>query len=69
MPIRVCIFDACKVLIAGIAEPASQLLPEGLSGWLGAHAPRPAPDRVAARALMAEAGHESGLSPRDRWRV
>lgn len=57
MPISACIFDAGKVLISGIAEPASQLLPEGLSGWLGAQAPRPAPDPVAARALIAEAGH------------
>jgi hypothetical protein len=64
MPIRVCIFDACKVLISGIAEPAGQLLPEGLSGWSGAHAPPPtAPGPVAARALMAEAR----LSQSHRW--
>lgn len=51
-----------QVLMSGMAEPASQLLPEGLSGWSAAHADRPAHDPDAARALMAEAGHPDGVT-------
>lgn len=51
-----------QVLMSGMAEPASQLLPEGLSGWSAAHAERPAHDPDAARALMAEAGHDDGFT-------
>lgn len=51
-----------QVLMAGMAEPASQLLPEGLSGWSAARAARPAHDPVAARALLAEAGVPDGFS-------
>jgi peptide/nickel transport system substrate-binding protein len=51
-----------QVLMSGMAEPASQLLPEGLSGWSAAHAARPAHDPATARALLAEAGLEGGFS-------
>ncbi len=51
-----------QVLMSGMAEPASQLLPQGLSGWSAARAERPAHDPDAARALMAEAGHDGGFS-------
>jgi peptide/nickel transport system substrate-binding protein len=50
-----------QVLMSGMAEPASQLLPEGLSGWSAARAARPAHDPDAARALMAEAGLPDGF--------
>ncbi len=50
-----------QVLMSGMAEPASQLLPEGLSGWSAAHAARPAHNQDAARALMAEAGLADGF--------
>jgi len=50
------------VLMSGMAEPASQLLPEGLSGWSAARAARPAHDPAAARALLAEAGLGAGFS-------
>ncbi|SDW43565.1 ABC transporter substrate-binding protein [Roseicitreum antarcticum] len=51
-----------QVLMSGMAEPASQLLPEGLSGWSAAHADRPAHEPDTARALMAEAGQADGFS-------
>lgn len=51
-----------QVLMSGMAEPASQLLPEGLSGWSAAHADRPAHDVDAARSLMAEAGFADGIT-------
>lgn len=51
-----------QVLMSGMAEPASQLLPEGLSGWSEPHAARPPHDEDAARALMAEAGYGEGFS-------
>ena len=50
------------VLMSGMAEPASQLLPEGLSGWSATRAARPAHDPAAARALLAEAGFAEGFS-------
>lgn len=50
-----------QVLMSGMAEPASQLLPEGLSGWSAAHAEVPAHDPDTARALMAEAGYGDGF--------
>ncbi len=50
------------VLMSGMAETASQLLPEGLSGWSAARAARPAHDPAAARALLAEAGLADGFS-------
>lgn len=51
-----------RVIMRGAAEPASQLLPEGLSGWSAEHAERPAYDPEAARALLAEAGYADGFS-------
>jgi peptide/nickel transport system substrate-binding protein len=51
-----------RIIMRGAAEPASQLLPAGLSGWSEAHAERPAFDPDAARALLAEAGHPEGFA-------
>lgn len=51
-----------RVIMRGAAEPVSQLLPAGLSGYSDAHADRPAFDPVAARALLAEAGYADGFS-------
>jgi peptide/nickel transport system substrate-binding protein len=61
-----------RVIMRGAAEPASQLLPDGLSGWSAAHAERPAFDAEAAKALLAEAGYSNGFSfglmcPNDRY--
>lgn len=61
-----------RVIMRGAAEPASQLLPEGLSGWSAAHADRPAFDAEAAKSLLAEAGYPDGFSfglmcPNDRY--
>ena len=50
------------VLMSGMAEPASQLQPAGLSGYSEANAARPAFDEAAAKALMAEAGYGEGFS-------
>lgn len=50
------------VLMSGMAEPASQLLPQGLSGWSAARAARPGHDPEAARALLAEAGYPDGFA-------
>jgi peptide/nickel transport system substrate-binding protein len=38
-----------QVLMSGLAEPASQLIPAGLSGYSEAHAERPEHDPEAAR--------------------
>lgn len=51
-----------RVIMRGAAEPASQLLPEGLSGWSAAHAERPAYNPEAAQALLADAGYTDGFS-------
>ncbi|PQO22043.1 ABC transporter substrate-binding protein [Rhodobacteraceae bacterium WD3A24] len=61
-----------EVLMAGMAEPASQLIPEGLSGYSEAHDARPAHDPQAARELLADAGYPEGFSfglkcPNDRY--
>ncbi len=50
------------VLMAGMAEPASQLIPAGLSGFSEANDIRPAHDAEAARALLAEAGVPDGFA-------
>jgi peptide/nickel transport system substrate-binding protein len=51
-----------RVIMRGAAEPESQLLPAGLSGWSAEHAERPAYDPEAAKALLAEAGFPDGFS-------
>lgn len=51
-----------KVLMSGMAEPASQLLPEGLSGWSESRSERPVHDPDIARDLMAAAGHSDGFT-------
>jgi peptide/nickel transport system substrate-binding protein len=51
-----------QVLMSGLSEPASQLIPAGLSGYSEAHAGRPAHDPEAAEALLAEAGYEDGFA-------
>lgn len=51
-----------RVIMRGAAEPASQLIPAGLSGYSEAHAERPPYDPEAARALLAEAGYPDGFS-------
>lgn len=61
-----------RVIMRGAAEPASQLLPEGLSGFSDEHAMRPEFDPEAAQALLAEAGYPDGFSfglmcPNDRY--
>lgn len=50
-----------RVLMAGMAEPASQLTPEGLSGYSDVHDARPEFDEEKARALLAEAGFADGF--------
>ncbi len=61
-----------RVVMRGKSEPASQLLPEGLSGFSEANADRPAFDPDAAKAALAEAGYPDGFSfglmcPNDRY--
>lgn len=61
-----------RVIMRGAAEPASQLLPEGLSGYSEEHDERPAFDPEAAQALLEEAGYADGFSfglmcPNDRY--
>lgn len=51
-----------QVLMSGLAEPASQLLPEGLSGWSETHSDRLTHDPDAARALLHEAGYDDGFT-------
>ena len=61
-----------RVIMRGAAEPASQLLPAGLSGYSEGFSARPAYDPDAAQALLAEAGYPDGFSfglmcPNDRY--
>ncbi|MBE0414548.1 ABC transporter substrate-binding protein [Yoonia sp.] len=61
-----------RVIMRGAAEPASQLLPAGLSGYSDQHADRPAFDPDGAKTLLAEAGFADGFSfglmcPNDRY--
>jgi peptide/nickel transport system substrate-binding protein len=51
-----------QVLMAGMAEPASQLIPAGLSGFSEANDTRPPHDPEAARGLLAEAGYPDGFA-------
>ena len=50
-----------QVLMSGMAEPASQLIPAGLSGFSEANDARPPHDPGVARALLAEAGFADGF--------
>jgi peptide/nickel transport system substrate-binding protein len=51
-----------QVLMGGMAAPASQLIPTGLSGFSEANATRPPLDEQAAKGLLAEAGHAGGFA-------
>ncbi len=51
-----------RVVMRGLIEPASQLVPAGISGYSEANADRPAYDPDRARALLAEAGYPDGFS-------
>ena len=51
-----------RVLFRGKIEPASQLVPAGISGYSEANADRPAYDPDRARELLAEAGYPDGFS-------
>lgn len=61
-----------RVVMRGLAEPASQLLPAGLSGYSEEHDERLGYDPEAARSLLEEAGYPDGFSfglmcPNDRY--
>jgi peptide/nickel transport system substrate-binding protein len=61
-----------RVIMRGKAEPASQLLPEGLSGYSQAADERLPFDEDRARELLTEAGYPDGFSfglmcPNDRY--
>lgn len=51
-----------RVVMRGQAEPASQLLPPGLSGYSKVHDDRLDYDPAAARELLADAGYPDGFS-------
>jgi peptide/nickel transport system substrate-binding protein len=51
-----------EVLMSGMAEPASQLIPAGLSGFSETNDTRPPRDEEAARAMLAEAGYPNGFA-------
>lgn len=51
-----------EVLMKGMAEPASQLQPAGLSGYSQENAERPEHDPELARDLLAEAGYPDGFT-------
>jgi peptide/nickel transport system substrate-binding protein len=51
-----------RVLFRGKIEPASQLVPKGISGFSEANQDRPAFDPARAKALLAEAGYPDGFS-------
>ncbi|MEL7459709.1 MAG: ABC transporter substrate-binding protein [Pseudomonadota bacterium] len=61
-----------RVLFRGKIEPASQLVPAGISGYSDANTDRLGYDPDRARALLAEAGYPDGFSfglkcPNDRY--
>ena len=61
-----------RVLFRGKIEPASQLVPEGISGFSEVNSDRPAFDPERAKALLSEAGYPDGFSfglkcPNDRY--
>ena len=51
-----------QILMNGLAKPASQLQPAGLSGYSQEHSDRPEYDLERAAQLLAEAGHPDGFS-------
>lgn len=51
-----------RVIMRGQADPASQLMPPGLSGYSEVHSDRLPYDPDAARELLAEAGYPDGFS-------
>ena len=51
-----------RVLFRGKIQPASQLVPAGISGYSEANSDRPAYDPDRARELLAEAGYPDGFS-------
>ncbi len=51
-----------RVIMRGKIDAASQLVPEGISGFSEVNAERPAYDPDRARALLAEAGYPDGFS-------
>jgi len=51
-----------RVIMRGKIEAASQLVPEGISGYSEANSDRPAYDPARAKALLAEAGYPDGFS-------
>ncbi|MEJ6396411.1 ABC transporter substrate-binding protein [Yoonia sp. 208BN28-4] len=51
-----------RVVMRGKIEPASQLVPEGISGYSDANSDRPGYDPDRARELLAEAGYPDGFS-------
>ncbi len=64
--------DIINVVMRGQAEPASQLLPAGLSGYSIVNDDRLPYDPVASRRLLTEAGYPNGFSfglmcPNDRY--
>jgi len=61
-----------RVLFRGKIDGASQLVPEGISGFSAANSTRPAYDPERAKALLIEAGYPNGFSfglkcPNDRY--
>ncbi|MGX9354835.1 ABC transporter substrate-binding protein [Roseobacteraceae bacterium S113] len=61
-----------RVIFRGKVDPASQLVPAGISGYSEANSERPAYDPERAKALLAEAGYPEGFSfglkcPNDRY--
>jgi peptide/nickel transport system substrate-binding protein len=61
-----------QTIMRGSAEPASQLVAAGTSGYSDMHDARPAHDPEAARELLAEAGYPDGFAfdlscPNDRY--
>lgn len=61
-----------RVLFRGKIDGASQLVPEGISGFSSANSDRPEYDPAKAKALLAEAGYPDGFSfglkcPNDRY--
>jgi peptide/nickel transport system substrate-binding protein len=61
-----------QTIMRGSAEPAAQLVPDGIRGHSALYAARPPFDPAAARALLGEAGYPDGFAfdlkcPNDRY--